>query len=83
MNSSTLIKHRQHDTDVSTTPGGDAAPPGRNLHRFANPGRFLRISGRVLPVVALLGLGLTVTGLVWGLFFAPADWQQGDAVRIM
>ena len=26
---------------------------------------------------------LTLAGLVWGLFFAPADWQQGDAVRIM
>ena len=21
--------------------------------------------------------------LIWGLFFAPADWQQGDTVRIM
>ncbi len=63
-----------------------ANPPpaaGRTLHRFANPGRFLRISGRVLPVMAVLGLGLTLTGFVWGLFFAPADWQQGDAVRIM
>ncbi len=60
-----------------------APPAGRTLHRFANPGRFLRISGRVLPVVAVLGLGLTLTGFVWGLFFAPADWQQGDAVRIM
>ena len=56
---------------------------GRNLHRFANPGRFLRISGAVLPWLALSGLLLTATGLGWGLFFAPADWQQGDAVRIM
>ena len=64
----------------------DATPPpaaGRTLHRFANPGRFLRISGRVLPVVAVLGLGLTLAGMIWGLFFAPADWQQHDAVRIM
>jgi heme exporter protein C len=57
--------------------------PGRNLHRFANPGRFLRISGVVLPWLAVSGFLLTATGLVWGLFFAPADWQQGDAVRIM
>jgi heme exporter protein C len=55
----------------------------RSLHRFANPGRFLRLSGRVLPVLAVPALVLTVVGLVWGLFFAPADWQQGDAVRIM
>jgi heme exporter protein C len=56
---------------------------GRNLHRFANPGRFLRISGAVLPWLALNGFVLTALGLIWGLFFAPADWQQGDAVRIM
>jgi heme exporter protein C len=57
--------------------------PGRSLHRFANPGRFLRLSGTVLPWLAAGGVGLTALGLAWGLFFAPADWQQGDAVRIM
>jgi heme exporter protein C len=62
----------------------DLAPQQpRSLHRFANPGRFLRLSGRVLPPLALAALIVTVIGLVWGLFFAPADWQQGDAVRIM
>ena len=30
-----------------------AAP--RSLHRFANPGRFLRASGRVLPYLAAAG----------------------------
>ncbi|RAI59404.1 heme ABC transporter permease, partial [Roseicella frigidaeris] len=29
------------------TPG--ALSSGRGLHRFANPGRFLRLSGRVQP----------------------------------
>ncbi len=60
--------------------------PGRrgwSLHRFANPGQFLRLSGRVLPWLVWGGAVLTVTGLVWGLFFSPADWQQGDTVRIM
>ncbi len=56
--------------------------PG-SLHRFANPGRFLRLSGRVLPWLASGALVLTGIGLVWGLAFSPADWQQGDAVRIM
>ena len=57
--------------------------PGRSLHRFANPGRFLRLAARVQPFVDVLAVALTLTGIVWGLFFAPADWQQGDAVRIM
>ena len=35
------------------------------------------------PWVDVLAVALTVAGVVWGLFFAPADWQQGDAVRIM
>jgi heme exporter protein C len=65
-----------------------APPPsgrnlGRSLHRFANPGRFLRLSGAVLPWLAAGGGVLTAFGLAWGLLFAPADWQQGDAVRIM
>ena len=59
------------------------APHRRNLHRFANPGRFLRISGAALPWLAVPALVLTAIGLVWGLLFSPADWQQGDAVRIM
>ena len=72
--------------DSSTALAPPARPPaggGRNLHRFANPGQFLRIASRVLPWLAGPGLVLTLAGLVWGLFFAPADWQQGDAVRIM
>ena len=59
------------------------ARPSRSLHRFANPGRFLRLAARVQPWVTWPALVLTVAGLVWGLFFSPADWQQGDSVRIM
>jgi len=66
--------------DASTTV---AREPARSLHRFANPGRFLRLSGRLLPPLAVAALVLTAAGLGWGLFVAPADWQQGDAVRIM
>jgi heme exporter protein C len=69
------------DAPVSVAPVAVAS--GGRLHRFANPGRFLRLSGRILPWLAASGLGLTVMGLYWGLFLSPADWQQGDAVRIM
>ncbi len=60
-----------------------ASPPRRSLHRFANPGQFLRLAARVQPWLTWPGLLLTAIGLAWGLFYAPADWQQGDAVRIM
>ena len=53
------------------------------LNRYANPGRFMRASGPVVPWVLGLGLVLTAVGLGWGLVFAPRDWQQGDTVRIM
>jgi heme exporter protein C len=57
--------------------------PGRSLHRFANPGQFLRFSARVMPWLFWGGWLVTATSLVWGLFIAPDDWQQGDMARIM
>lgn len=55
----------------------------RSLHRFANPGQFLRLSGAALPYLTVCAIVSTAIGLGWGLLGAPADWQQGDAVRIM
>ncbi len=53
------------------------------LHKFASPGRFLRLADAVQPwttraAVLLIGAGLTV-----GLGFSPPDYQQGETVRIM
>jgi len=53
------------------------------LSYFANPQRFLALVRWALPVSAVLaaaGLGL---GLPWALLFAPADYLQGESVRIM
>src|SRR3979490_2273909 len=68
---------------MNVRPIAEFGPAGASPNRFANPGRFLRLSGTVLPWLTLAAIGLTGTGLGWGLFFSPADWQQGDAVRIM
>lgn len=53
------------------------------LSRFANPARFMRMSAAVLPWCAGFSLAVIAVGLVLALFIAPADYQQGEAVRIM
>jgi heme exporter protein C len=53
------------------------------LSRFANPARFMRMSAAVLPWCAGFSLAVMAGGLVLALFVAPADYQQGEAVRIM
>lgn len=54
-----------------------------NLHRLANPGTFLRFATKIQPWINSCALLLLIIGISWGLFFSPADWQQGDSVRIM
>jgi heme exporter protein C len=54
-----------------------------DLHRFANPSRFLRLSARILPWSTGLAVILIGTGLYLGFVVAPADYQQGESVRIM
>ena len=53
------------------------------LHRFANPTRFLRIASVVQPWMAWATVLLGGAGLYLGLFDSPADYQQGNSVRIM
>ena len=53
------------------------------MHRFANPARFLRLTAAIFPWAATISLVTVVTGLIWGLLYSPADYQQGEAVRIM
>ncbi|AYG94691.1 heme ABC transporter permease [Brevundimonas naejangsanensis] len=49
---------------------------------LANPDRFMRFTGPVVPALWALALGLLLLG-TWFSFTAPADYQQGDTVRIM
>ena len=50
---------------------------------FANPTRFARLAKAILPVAKLVTLVCFIFGLYWGLVTSPADYQQGDTVRIM
>ncbi|MCB1971377.1 MAG: heme ABC transporter permease [Geminicoccaceae bacterium] len=53
------------------------------MHALANPLRFQRIADAVLPWVAWPTLLLTPVALYWSLVIAPADYQQGEAYRII
>lgn len=53
------------------------------MHRFANPARFLRIAAVIQPWFAGLTIALLASGLYFALFDSPADYQQGETVRIM
>ena len=53
------------------------------LTRLANPARFMRLSGRLLPWLAVATTLLLALGLFWALALAPPDCWQGDSVRIM
>ncbi|HVU19210.1 MAG TPA: heme ABC transporter permease CcmC [Rhizomicrobium sp.] len=50
--------------------------------RYANPTRFMQLSGTLLPWLAGASIALLVVGLYLG-FTAPPDYQQGDTVRVM
>ncbi|HEX8167599.1 MAG TPA: heme ABC transporter permease [Beijerinckiaceae bacterium] len=53
------------------------------LTRLANPSVFLRWSGAVLPLAAAAAAVLLAAGLAMAWLSAPADYQQGETVRIM
>ncbi len=53
------------------------------MHRFANPTRFLRLANAVLPWLGGLTAILFGVGLYQALVISPADYQQGETVRIM
>jgi heme exporter protein C len=50
---------------------------------FANPTRFLRLANALLPWCVAVTLLLLSVGLYFALFGSPADYQQGETVRIM
>ena len=55
----------------------------KTFHQLALPPGLYRLCSYCLPWLAAAGVLLLVTGLGWGLAFAPADYQQGDGYRII
>ena len=51
--------------------------------RFANPSNFLRLTAVLVPAGAVLSALTLTLGLYLAFFVAPADYQQGQTVRIM
>lgn len=53
------------------------------LHKLASPPHFYDLAAKIIPWFAVCALALIGYGTIAGLFFAPADYQQGDAFRII
>jgi len=54
-----------------------------SIWRYANPLEFMRLSGRILPWAWGVAAATLTVGVLWGLFFTPPDFRQGETVRIM
>ncbi|MGB0936642.1 MAG: heme ABC transporter permease [Colwellia sp.] len=52
------------------------------LHPYANPEVSYHFCGKLIPWLAILAAAFLSIGLIWGLAFAPPDYQQGDSFRI-
>lgn len=53
------------------------------FHRLASPPSFYGLADRLAPWLGGLALLLIGYGTIGGLIFAPPDYQQGDAFRII
>jgi heme exporter protein C len=53
------------------------------LYQLASPKTFYNFAGRLTPALAFAALITLISGVIWGLFFTPPDYQQGDAFRII
>ena len=53
------------------------------MQSLANPTRFMALSGKVLPWLAAAAALVMAYGLYLAFFVSPADYQQGQTVKIM
>lgn len=58
-------------------------PMWKFLYQLASPKYFYSLSGRMIPWFFTSALIILFIGILWGLVFAPPDYQQGEAYRII
>jgi len=54
-----------------------------SLWEYANPVKFMWLSGRLIPTLSVLTGLCLIGGLAWGFFATPDDYQQGSTVKII
>ena len=55
----------------------------RLWHKLGSPRWFVALTDGWVTALGWISLVLLIWGAVWGLGFAPADYQQGNSFRIM
>ncbi len=55
----------------------------RWFYQMGSPKWFFEIGGRLQPWFMVAAIAMITWGLLWGLLYAPADYQQGNSFRIM
>lgn len=58
-------------------------PMWKFLYQLASPKNFYALTGRFVPWLAVSAMLTLIVGVFWGLVFAPPDYQQGEAYRII
>jgi len=53
------------------------------IHKLSSPPYFFDFAKKIIPWLLIIGILQLIIGAINGLFFAPADYQQGDAFRII
>lgn len=53
------------------------------LGQYAKPERAYQLCNTLQPYFAVVAVISLVVGVIWGLAFAPQDYQQGDSFRII
>lgn len=53
------------------------------FHKLGSPKWFFGIASTLMPWLLVAGAALLLTGIVWGLVFAPQDYLQGNSYRII